>query len=147
MHCSRQPLPIGMSDHEEADAERAEVPPPPPGQQQDQANADEEGDDGNAGDTAHKRGLKDEIEELKSKRDALKKERRILTSQFKAAQRKRRRLKKKAINLTALDLFELCRMKSLNTDSMQGGGEQRNGSAASSAGAGAALNCEFIAFL
>ena len=146
MYGNRQPLAIAMSESEDKEGAKApEVPPSPPDQQQEDDDGHEKEGETPEKVSKKKQALTDQIQELKAKREALQKERKVVATQVKAAQRKRRRLKKKALNLSSLDLFELCRMKSLTPDSMEEEARQATAAAASSAGDGAALNCELLA--
>ena len=66
-----------------------------------------------------KASLEEQLAEMKEKKLQLKAEKVALQKEYKSAQRKRRRLKKRANLLCADDLFELCRMKALNPDAME----------------------------
>ena len=75
--------------------------------------------DGSTGPKAKKASLDDIIKGLKQEKEALKKSKKELAKTLKQANRKRRRLKKRASALSQGDLFELCRMRNLNPEAME----------------------------
>ena len=75
--------------------------------------------DGSTGRKAKKSSLEEIIKGMKEQGEALKKSKKDLAKKLKAANRKRRRLKKRASMLSQEDLFELCRMRDLNPDNME----------------------------
>ena len=81
-----------------------------------------------------KASLEEQLAEMKEKKLHLKAERLELNKDMKAAQRKRRRLKKRANMLSPDDLFELCRMKTLNPEAMEE--DMANSSTAKGSGKG-----------
>ena len=66
-----------------------------------------------------KASLDDSIKEMKEKRQAMQNEKKKLASELRLASRKRRRLKKRASQLSVEDLFDVCRIKELNPESME----------------------------
>ena len=56
---------------------------------------------------------------MKAEKAELKKQKETLQKSIKLAQRKKRRLKKRAALLNTDDLFELCRMKAMDPASME----------------------------
>ena len=75
--------------------------------------------DGSTGRKPKKSSLDEVIKGLKEQKEALKKSKKDMAKQLKQANRKRRRLKKKAALLNQEDLFELCRMRDLNPEAME----------------------------
>ena len=67
---------------------------------------------------AKKATLDEQIQLMKEKRNELKTEKGKVAAALKLATRKRRRLKKRAAQLSVEDLFDVCRIKDLNPDSM-----------------------------
>ena len=66
-----------------------------------------------------KASLEEQIAEMKMTKLMLQKRRQDLSKVMKVAQRKRRRLKKRAALLSHADLFEVCRMKNMDPGSME----------------------------
>ena len=62
--------------------------------------------------------LDDQIQRMKEERNKLKAQKSKVAAELKLATRKRRRLKKRASQLSVEDLFDVCRIKELNPDSM-----------------------------
>ena len=129
------------SGHRQRDREE-EAPEAPPSDPKpndvDAANAGGNtrgrGSDGSAGEQhgnagarrkAKKATLEDLIKDMKSEKDKLKHQKKEVAKQLKAANRKRRRLKKRASALSQDDLFELCRMRDLNPEMMEESDEDR----------------------
>ena len=75
--------------------------------------------DGSTGPKAKKASLDEIIRGMKQEKEALKKSKKELAKSLKQANRKRRRLKKRAAALSQGDLFELCRMRNLNPEAME----------------------------
>ena len=75
--------------------------------------------DGSTDRKAKKSSLDEIIKGLNEQKEALKKSKKDLAKQLKQANRKRRRLRKRASMLSQEDLFELCRMRDLNPEAME----------------------------
>ena len=71
-----------------------------------------------------KTSLEDQLKEMKAKKLEMKRSRESLQKEIKLAQRKKRRLKKRANLLNTEDLFELCRMKAMDPASMEAAHQQ-----------------------